>query len=151
MGGWGAGGSPQTGRQRLHQHWKQPDGVHWCHVYLYISHKAAKSISKLISQWSGELQLAVCCQGKMEPFEDHPSTCGCLTSLRNKPQKKLARETFSTNTWLNCYLMCTAMIWLWKVCLAVVSVEGGFSQIWSHILMNEYSNILCALIFQLHD
>ena len=28
------------------------------------------------------------CQGKMEPFEDHPSTHGRLASLRNKPQQK---------------------------------------------------------------
>ena len=27
------------------------------------------------------------CQGDMEPFEDDPSTRGCLTSLRNKPQE----------------------------------------------------------------
>ena len=27
------------------------------------------------------------CQRKMEPFEEHPSTHWCLTSLRNKPQK----------------------------------------------------------------
>ena len=26
--------------------------------------------------------------GEMEPFEDHPSTRGHLTSLRNKPQQK---------------------------------------------------------------
>ena len=32
-------------------------------------------------------QLSVC-QGEMEPFEDHPSTRGCLTSLRNKLQQK---------------------------------------------------------------
>ena len=28
------------------------------------------------------------CQGEMEPFEDYPSICGCLISLRNKPQQK---------------------------------------------------------------
>ena len=28
------------------------------------------------------------CQGEMEPFEEHPSACGLLTSLRNKPQQK---------------------------------------------------------------
>ena len=34
-----------------------------------------------------QLQLSAC-QGEMEPFKDDPSTCGCLTSLRNKPQQK---------------------------------------------------------------
>ena len=28
------------------------------------------------------------CQAKMELFKDHPSTRGCLTSFRNKPQQK---------------------------------------------------------------
>ena len=28
------------------------------------------------------------CQGEMESFEEHPSTCGHPTSLRNKPQQK---------------------------------------------------------------
>ena len=28
------------------------------------------------------------CPGKMEPFKDHPSTSGHLTSLRNTPQQK---------------------------------------------------------------
>ena len=37
------------------------------------------------------------CQGEMELFEDHPSTRGCLTSLRNKPTAKAAWATFSTN------------------------------------------------------
>ena len=27
-------------------------------------------------------------QGDMEPFEGDPNTCGCLISLRNKPQQK---------------------------------------------------------------
>ena len=28
------------------------------------------------------------CQGEIKPFEDHPSTCGHLASLRNKPKQK---------------------------------------------------------------
>ena len=27
------------------------------------------------------------CLGEMRPFKDHPSTCGCLKSLKNKPQQ----------------------------------------------------------------
>ena len=42
---------------------------------------------------------------------------------------KTAWATFSTNTWLNYWLMCTAITWWWKVCLAVVSMEASFSQI----------------------
>ena len=54
------GGEPQSCWQRLCQHWEQPNGIHWGHLQLYILHKAAKSIAKLISQLYGELQLAVC-------------------------------------------------------------------------------------------
>ena len=36
------------------------------------------------------------CPGEMEPVKDHLSTCGYLTSLRNKPQRKL--------TWVSCAL-----------------------------------------------
>ena len=32
------------------------------------------------------------CQGDMEPFEEHPSSCGRLTSLRNMPQQKQPRQ-----------------------------------------------------------
>ena len=35
------------------------NGIHWCHFRHYISHKAAKSVAKLISQLCGELQPAV--------------------------------------------------------------------------------------------
>ena len=50
------------------------------------------------------------CQRDMEPFEGDPSTRGCL---HDKPQKqatpKVARETFSINTCLNSWSMCTAI------------------------------------------
>ena len=42
------------------------------------------------------------CPGEIEPYKDHPSTYGHLTSLRNKPQQKQPWATFSTNTCLNC-------------------------------------------------
>ena len=32
------------------------------------------------------------CQGDMQPFEGDSYTCGCLTSLRNKPQQKQPRQ-----------------------------------------------------------
>ena len=54
------------------------------------THIAAKSIwpntsaSRAVVNYS---QLCSC-QGDMEPFEDDQKTCGCLISLRNKPQQK---------------------------------------------------------------
>ena len=51
------------------------------------------------------------CQGEMEQFEDHPSSLGRPTSLRNKlQQKQTGWATFSINIWLNCQLMCTAIV-----------------------------------------
>ena len=51
----------------------------------------------------------------------------------DKPQKqdtaKAAWAILSVNTWLNCKSMCKAIIWWWKVCLAIMCVEAGFSQI----------------------
>ena len=51
---------PRSGGQRVCQHWKQPNGVHWCHFHFHISHKVAKSMVKLTSQLSGDLQLHGC-------------------------------------------------------------------------------------------
>ena len=90
-------------------------------------------MAKLISQSCGESQLAVCLSR-----EDRAIWRTLEHSwMFDKPQKqataKAAWATFSSNTWLNSKLMYTAIIWWWKVCLAVVCVEAGFSQIQSHI------------------
>ena len=39
---------------------KNREMTHWCHFHLYMSHKAAKSMAKLISQLCGDSQPAVC-------------------------------------------------------------------------------------------
>ena len=39
---------------------KQSNGIHWCHFHFHMSHKAAKSMAKLISQLCGDSQLVVC-------------------------------------------------------------------------------------------
>ena len=85
---------------RLHQN--QPNDISWCHFHLYISHKAAKSMAKLISQSCGELQQAVCLPrgyGVIWRRSEHSWTS-------DKPQKqataKAAKATFSLNTGLNC-------------------------------------------------
>ena len=51
--------------------------------------------TKQLNPWSFSLASRVvnycqlsACQGEIEPFKDHLSTCGCLTNLRNKPQQK---------------------------------------------------------------
>ena len=51
--------------------------------------------TKQLSPWSNSSASRVVnyswlstCQGDMEPFEGDPSTCGCLTSRRTKPQQE---------------------------------------------------------------
>ena len=67
---------------------KIANGIHWCHFHPHISHKAAKSMAKLIKSHMVNYSQLSACQGEMEPSEDNLSTHGCLTSLRYKPQQK---------------------------------------------------------------
>ena len=95
-------------RTILDQHWKQSNSIHWCYFHLHISHKAAKSMMKLISQLC-VVNYSTCTAGcllikeRWTLFKDHPSTCGCLTSLRNKPQQKQpGKLSAPIATCLNC-------------------------------------------------
>ena len=73
------------------------------------------------------------CQGDMEPFEGDPSTYGCLISLRNKPQQKqpgqLSASIYLPELLVNVYSYHLMV----KMCLAVMCVEGSFSEIQPHI------------------
>ena len=58
-------------------------------------------MAKLISQVNYS-QLSAC-QGDMEPFIDHPSTHGCLTSLRNKSSLGKLQCQYVTELLINVY------------------------------------------------
>ena len=74
------------------------------------------------------------CPRKIKLVQDHPNTHWCLTSLRNKPQKyHLEQFLAPLSIYLNCLLKCAAVMWWWKVCLAVVCMKGGCFQIYSQI------------------
>ena len=67
----------------------------------------------------------------MQPLKGDLSTHGRLISLRNKPQQKQPRHfqhQYLSELLVNVYSY-RLMV---KMCLAVVCVEGIFSQIWSH-------------------
>ena len=69
------------------------------------------------------------CPGEMEQFKDHLSSEHSWKS--DKPQKQTtataAWETFNINyACLNCWLMCTAINWWWKVYLAVYVWKPAF-------------------------
>ena len=54
------GGKSRSGEQRLRLHYNQPNGIHWCHFHLHTSHKAVKSMAKLIGQSVNYSQLSAC-------------------------------------------------------------------------------------------
>ena len=56
---------------------KQPNGICWSHFHPHMSHKAAKSMAKLISQLCGESQLAICLSREDGAISRAPSTCEC--------------------------------------------------------------------------
>ena len=60
-------------------------------IFTSTSHacKAAESMAKLIIQMCSINYSQLCAfQDDMEPFKSHLSICGCLASLRIKPQQK---------------------------------------------------------------
>ena len=80
-------------------------------------------------------QLSIC-QGEIEPFEDHSSTHGHLTSLRNKPkQSNLGNFQYKYLPELLVNVYSYHLMVKLKVCLAVACVEASFSQIWTHIFV----------------
>ena len=98
--GWKGGEWVVTsGGQTLCLHYNQPNGIHWYHFHLHISHRIVKSMAKLtiISQLCSKFysQLSAY-QGDMQPFEGNLSTCGHLTSLRNKLQQKQPRKLLAS-------------------------------------------------------
>ena len=70
--------------------------------------------------------------GETEPFKDHPSTCGCLTGFRNKPQQKQPEK-------LSALILPEMLVSVYSYCVMVKSVscccvlEARFSQIQSHM------------------
>ena len=72
------------------------------------------------------------CQGVMQPFKDELDTRGCLTSLRNKPQQKQPGQ-LSALIPGRIISQRVQLLFDGEKCLAVVCVEGCFSQIRSQI------------------
>ena len=65
-----------------------------------MSHKAAKSMTKLISQSCVILSQLSACQGKMGPFKDYPST---WTPDRLEKKAVKAGSTFSSSKHICCW------------------------------------------------
>ena len=54
--------------------------------------------------------------GETEPFKDHPSTCGCLTGFRNKPQQKQPEK-------LSALILPEMLVSVYSYCVMVKSVS----------------------------
>ena len=59
---------------------------HWCHYHFYISHKAAKSMAKLISQLCGESQSAVMLAKERWAIQWSPEHSWMPDRLEKRPQ-----------------------------------------------------------------
>ena len=98
-------------------------------IFTFIYNTKHKSMAKLISQSYSPLSSRL---GEMEPFEDDLSTRGHLTTLRNRPQQKQPRQ-LSPSILAELLVNVYSYRLMVKVCIAVMCMEGSFSQIRSHI------------------
>ena len=83
-------------------------------------------------------------RGEKEPFKDHPSTCGCLTSLRNKPQQSLGKLHYQylPELLVNVYSCCLMK----KSVSCCYGVEGKSSTfIGCHYSM-EWNRMFCSIL-----
>ena len=69
-------------RQRMHLYYKQLSKFHWCHFHLYMSIRAAKFFTKLISQSCGDSQSTVCLPREVRPVYRQPNREHSWTSVR---------------------------------------------------------------------
>ena len=73
--------------QKLHQHGKKTRDTHGAIFsstsHIKLSHLSVNSSASRVVNYSW----LSACLGKMESLEDQPSTHGCLTYLKNKPQQ----------------------------------------------------------------
>ena len=86
VGGWCEGLGAMKWQAKVTSSLKKPKYFHRCHFNLHMSSKAAKSITKLISQLCGDSRSAVCLRMEDELFEGYTSTHGCQTGLRKRPE-----------------------------------------------------------------
>ena len=97
---------------------KTANGIYWCNFHLHISHKAAKSMDKLIRQLCGELQPAVCLSRGVGAIWRPPKH----SWMSDKPQKqatgKAVWASFSTNGYL-----AELLIIVYSYCLMVKSMS----------------------------
>ena len=78
------------------------------------------------------------CQRDVEPFEGDPSTCGCLTSLGNKPNQKQPGELkISTSLLAWIVSQCVHLSFDGKKCILILCVWKPAFLKSSHILLFE--------------
>ena len=114
----------------------------WCQVVLFSARRTIQSMANLISQLCGDLQLATCLSRQDgKPLKDHPTTHGCLTSLKIKPQQKQPGYLSAPTATLNRYFMCTATyrVMVMVKCVLLLCV-------WSQLLSNPVTFVLVVQV-----
>ena len=83
-----------------------------------------------INESAGGFQKGGCLYKLTSALNGHPSICGCLTCLRNKPQKKRTL-TFVSGVVVISYFVDGAIDWQLqcKTFLAIVYECGGFGKV----------------------
>ena len=110
----------------MHQHWKQPNSIHWHHFSSTYHTKQLNSwLNSSASDKVNHSYLLACPEEKIEPFKDHLSTCKHLTSLRNKPQKtSLGKFHLAWIIFINTECMCTASYRVTVKCVSYCCLHG---------------------------
>ena len=80
-------------------HFSKWNGPQWGPIALKRSQNIAKSMAYIINQLYGDFQQMVACTNQPVAFNGHPSTCGRLTGLTNKPQQKQTCQHLAVVYW----------------------------------------------------
>ena len=91
-----------------------------CHFHLHLSHEAAKSIAKLISQSCGKSQLAICLSMENGAIWRPPKHLWMSDRVEKGAWVKVECSTFSSIKYMCYWSIDVAIKWWWKVCLETV-------------------------------
>ena len=97
-------------------------GVNWCHFISTNHNKVAKSITNSLASHLVIYSWLSACPGKVKPCKGHPSACGHLISLRNKPYSKSilgnCQHQYLPQLLVNVYSYCVMMKSVLLMCLS---------------------------------
>ena len=132
---WWAGSHEVVGRGYIHTENSQMASIEAIFTSAYHTKQLIHSQHQPVVWW-----ITASCLLVKERWSHFKNTqhCGHPTSLWNKLQQKQPGQLLAPIPgWIYSYSVYTAIVWWWKVYLAVVYVEASFSQIWSQMFSIE--------------